>query len=43
MGAKLVPHSQRIEQEGLNVEIQGLVIQKQLCEQADVLAVDLRN
>ena len=43
VGAKLVPHSQRIEQEGLNVKIQGLVIQKQLGQQTEALAVCLRS
>lgn len=41
MGASLVELCDNVEEEWLDVVVEGLVVQKHLCEQAQVLAVDL--
>jgi hypothetical protein len=41
MVAAAVPFTQHVEQEGVNVIVQGLVVQEQLGQQAQVLAVHL--
>ena len=41
MGSLAVHLGQQVENEGLHVEVQRLVVQEQLGQQAEVLAVDL--
>lgn len=41
MAAKLVIHSEHIEEERLDVIVQGLVVQEELDQQTQVLTVDL--
>lgn len=41
VGALAVHLGQEVEDEGLDVEVEGLVVQEELGQQAEVLAVDL--
>lgn len=43
MAASIVRFSHDVEEEGFNIVVQSLVVQEELCQKAQVLAVDLEE